>query len=178
MLWLFNDVFSSFFSFLGWGETESTWYVGHYLAYCTSPGWYMMMSVEQSVEWELAGETDVLGENLPQCHFVHQKSHTTWPDLGSKPGRRGGKQATNRLSYGTADVVSISDCNIAEWQCVCEAVKCVYSVFLPLPRCGIKTPWTFKFVTAVFNFIIASSDFKFQYLKPCVIIKLWNKMSL
>jgi hypothetical protein len=20
------------------GETESTWYVGHYLAYCTSPG--------------------------------------------------------------------------------------------------------------------------------------------
>jgi hypothetical protein len=22
----------------GWGETESTWYVGHYLAYCTSPG--------------------------------------------------------------------------------------------------------------------------------------------
>jgi hypothetical protein len=25
-------------SFLGWGETESTWYVGHYLAYCTAPG--------------------------------------------------------------------------------------------------------------------------------------------
>jgi hypothetical protein len=24
--------------FLGWGETESTWYVGHYLAYCTGPG--------------------------------------------------------------------------------------------------------------------------------------------
>jgi hypothetical protein len=24
-------------SFLRWGETESTWYVGHYLAYCTSP---------------------------------------------------------------------------------------------------------------------------------------------
>jgi hypothetical protein len=26
-----------FFSFLGWSETESIWYVGHYLAYCTSP---------------------------------------------------------------------------------------------------------------------------------------------
>jgi hypothetical protein len=24
----------------------------------------------------------------------------TWPDLGSNPGRRGGKPATNRLSYG------------------------------------------------------------------------------
>jgi hypothetical protein len=30
---------SSYFS--GWGETESTWQVGYYLAYFTSPGWYM-----------------------------------------------------------------------------------------------------------------------------------------
>jgi hypothetical protein len=26
----------SFFTFLGWGETESTWYVGYCLVYCTS----------------------------------------------------------------------------------------------------------------------------------------------
>jgi hypothetical protein len=37
----------------------------------------MMMSVEQSVESELAGETEVLGENLPQCHFIHHKSYVT-----------------------------------------------------------------------------------------------------
>jgi hypothetical protein len=32
----------------------------------------MMMSVEQSVEG-MAGETEVLGENLPQCHFIYQQ---------------------------------------------------------------------------------------------------------
>jgi hypothetical protein len=37
----------------------------------------MMMVVEQSVECELARETEVLGENLPQCHFAYHKSHMT-----------------------------------------------------------------------------------------------------
>jgi hypothetical protein len=32
----------------------------------------------------------------------------TWPDLGSNPGRRGGKPATNRLCYGTAISMSFS----------------------------------------------------------------------
>jgi hypothetical protein len=48
-----------------------------------------MVIVEKLVEWRLAGETEVLGENLLQRHFVHHKSHA-------------GKPATNRLSYGVA----------------------------------------------------------------------------
>jgi hypothetical protein len=59
-----------------------------------------MMIVEQSVECELAGETEVLGENLPQCHFVHHKIHMTSSGLELGPPR--GKPATNYLSYGTA----------------------------------------------------------------------------
>jgi hypothetical protein len=60
----------------------------------------VIMRMENLVEWELVGETEVLGENLPQCHFVHHKSHM--PSQGANPGSCGGKPATNRLSYGTA----------------------------------------------------------------------------
>jgi hypothetical protein len=34
----------------------------------------VIMIMEKSVEW-LAGETEVLGENLPQFRFVHHKPH-------------------------------------------------------------------------------------------------------
>jgi hypothetical protein len=48
----------------------------------------------------MAGETKVLGENLPRRHFLHHKSHL--PGMGLNPARRGGKPATNRFSYGAA----------------------------------------------------------------------------
>jgi hypothetical protein len=35
----------------------------------------VIMMMEKLVEWRLAGETEVLGENLPKRHFVYHKSH-------------------------------------------------------------------------------------------------------
>jgi hypothetical protein len=65
------------------------------------------MIVEKQMECRLAGETEVLlGENLPQRHFCPSQN-PTWPNPGLNPGRRGGKPATNRLSYGAVFLLFI-----------------------------------------------------------------------
>jgi hypothetical protein len=46
-----------------------------------------MVSVEPSVEWELVGETEALGENLPPRHFAQNKSRMTWHGNESGPPR-------------------------------------------------------------------------------------------
>jgi hypothetical protein len=42
-----------------------------------------------------------LAENLPQSHFCPSQN-PIWPEPGLNQGRRGGKPASNRLSYGAA----------------------------------------------------------------------------
>jgi hypothetical protein len=39
--------------------------------------------VEKQMECRFAGETEVLGEQLPQRHFVHHQSHMTRPGVFS-----------------------------------------------------------------------------------------------
>jgi hypothetical protein len=57
------------------------------------------MNMEQLLEPEIAGKTEVLGENLHKCHIVHHKSHITLPGLEPEP-------ATNCLSYDTFVILS------------------------------------------------------------------------
>jgi hypothetical protein len=44
-----------------------------------------LMNVEQLVKWELAGETEVLGETLRPCHFAQQEPHTNWTGMEPRP---------------------------------------------------------------------------------------------
>jgi hypothetical protein len=60
------------------------------------------------VEW-LAGETEVVGGNLPQYRFVHHKPHML---PGREPGPRGGKPTitawdTARPNYGHSSYFKI-----------------------------------------------------------------------
>jgi hypothetical protein len=36
-----------------------------------------MIDDDYGADGVMAGETEVLGENLPQCHFIHHKSQVT-----------------------------------------------------------------------------------------------------
>jgi hypothetical protein len=67
----------------------------------------LTVRMEKLVEWTLlAGQTEVLGENMPRRRFVHHKSY--FPHPGANPGRRGWMPATNRFSYGAVWIESYS----------------------------------------------------------------------
>jgi hypothetical protein len=79
----------------GWSTIESTRHCGHQWPIVPAPGDYDDREIS---EW-LAGETEVLGENLLYA-ALSTTNPTCCPD--ANPGRSGGKLASNRLSYGTA----------------------------------------------------------------------------
>jgi hypothetical protein len=78
--------------FVGRGETESSWYVGHLLAYSTSSSiWWNEHWYGKQVYWEKTCPSVALSTSSPKRS-----------EMGSNPCRHGGKMATNRLTYGTA----------------------------------------------------------------------------
>jgi hypothetical protein len=66
-----------------------------------------MMIVGQLVEWLIGWETEILDENLPQCHSGHHRS-LNWHAPVLNPACHGGKLATNHLNYGMLWLVAVS----------------------------------------------------------------------
>jgi hypothetical protein len=76
-------------------------YCGHWLAYCTCPGWLWWWRIWWNEDWQ--GKPKYSEKTCPSATL--STTNPAWPDPGSNPGRRGGKPATNRLSYGAAPTV-------------------------------------------------------------------------
>jgi hypothetical protein len=82
-------------------QTGSTRHVGHLLAYCTCTGWLWGWRIWWN-EWQ--GKPKYSEKTCPGSTL--STTNPTWPDPGLNPGRRGGKPATNRFSYGAAFYVT------------------------------------------------------------------------
>jgi hypothetical protein len=61
------------------------------------------MNMKQFVVWDLAGEIEMLWENLSSATLP--MNNPTWPRLGSYRGRRGGKPEINSLNYEMATIL-------------------------------------------------------------------------
>jgi hypothetical protein len=82
-------------------QTGSTRHLGHLLSYCAWPGWlWGWRIIRWNEDWK--GKPKYSEKTYPSTTF--STTNPTWLDPGLNTGRRGGKPATNRLSYGAAQV--------------------------------------------------------------------------
>jgi hypothetical protein len=95
----------------GWSPNVSTRHVGQWKAYCTCPGWLWWWRIWWNEDWQ--GKPKYSEKTCPSATLSTTES--TWPDPGANPSRRGGKPATNRLSYGAARDVAIINAVCTLW---------------------------------------------------------------
>jgi hypothetical protein len=90
--------------FFWWGGTKSTRYCGHFWPTVQAPDdrWGWLWSNWWTEDWQ--GKPKYLEKTCPSATL--STTNPTWPDSGSNSGRRGGKPATNRLSYGATRQLS------------------------------------------------------------------------
>jgi hypothetical protein len=80
------------------GMGLSPLYCGHSWPIVPAPRdrWWWLWSNWWDEDWQ--GKPKYSEKTYPSCKL--STTNPTWPDQGSISGRRGGKPATNRLSYG------------------------------------------------------------------------------
>jgi hypothetical protein len=81
-----------------WSPIWSTRHVGHWMTYCTWPGWLWWWRIWWNEDWQ--GKPKYSEKTCPSATL--STTNLTWPDPDLNPGRRGGKPGTNRLNYGAA----------------------------------------------------------------------------
>jgi hypothetical protein len=86
-----------------WSPNGSSRHVGHWMAYCTCPGWLWWWRIWWNEDWQ--GKPKYSEKTCPSATL--STTNPTWPDRGLNTGRRGGKPATNNLSYGAASTTQL-----------------------------------------------------------------------
>jgi hypothetical protein len=83
---------------MGWDWVS--WYCGHYWPIVPAPDdrWWWLWRNWLNEDWQ--GKPKYSEKTCPSATL--STTDPTWLDLGLNPGRRGGKPATNGLSYGAA----------------------------------------------------------------------------
>jgi hypothetical protein len=120
----------------------------------------MRMIVKQLVEWRLAGETEVLEENLPQRHFVHHKSHMTRPGAAAVGSQRLTAWAMAQPQLTVRWLLGVSSCLLKE--------TCFY--------CGLWSQPLWWAVSRSGCAVSCSSVFKWPYRLPKETTKPVDKM--
>jgi hypothetical protein len=112
------QVVSSLHSFFLWGGTYVTRYCGHFWSYCTAPDdrWGWLWSNWWNEDWQ--GKSKYSEKTCPSA--ILSNTNPTWPDPGANPGRRGGKPANNRLSYGAAFLYTVT---AGLWFTLCKSSR-------------------------------------------------------
>jgi hypothetical protein len=100
-----NSIIDEFFFLIrivvGGVQTGSIRHDGHWMAYCTCPGWLRSWRIWWNKDWQWKPKYSE--KTYPSTTL--STTNPTWPDPGWNPGRRGGKTATNRLSYGAVIII-------------------------------------------------------------------------
>jgi hypothetical protein len=88
----------------------------NYTCVASITGW--LMNVEQLGEWDLAREATIFRESPPLYHFVHHKSHMTWPGIeAGLPQWEAGDQPSCDRIFKTIELIS-AEPRISEINCI------------------------------------------------------------
>jgi hypothetical protein len=117
------------------------------------------MGMENLVELWLAGETKVLGENLPNCHFTYIKSHTTWRARTPAIAMGSQRLTASAMAYDRATNCNISAASGAPITIKRKCLKCKkHNVACLMRRDGWKQPFlgpldlrTLQYVTCTYG---------------------------